>query len=248
MKVPVVLLHGSFGCGEDWHCVVDRLDRDAHTPDLPAHGDRFAEAASSFEDTVDELVRSLPGRCDLVGYSLGGRLALAAAMRAPAGRVRSLVLESAHPGLSEPVRAERRRQDAARGEQLAQSPRAFLRDFYASGLFESFRAHGDFERVVAERSERAARAPAALGATIAALSVGNQPPLTAALLRSDLPTMLTVGSLDTKYAGIAAALRDAAPPRRNIQLRVVAGAGHNVHLEAPDAFANALTAFWGERA
>jgi 2-succinyl-6-hydroxy-2,4-cyclohexadiene-1-carboxylate synthase len=247
VKTPVVLLHGSFGRGEDWREVLQLLGGDAQTPDLPAHGERFAQAAASFEDTVDAIVRELPDRCDLVGYSLGGRLALAAAMRAPAGRVRSLVLESAHTGLGADARAERRRQDADRGEQISRSPRAFLKDFYAAELFASFRAHPDFGRIFVERAERAERAPAALGATFAALSVGNQPPLTDALLRSDIPTMLTVGSLDTKYSNLARELHSAAPPGRRIQLHVVPGVGHNVHLEAPAAFAAALIAFWEER-
>ena len=108
MTVPLVLLHGSFGQGDDWSEIVDRLDRPAITPDLPGHGARFAEPAPAFGDAAIELSALIPRGADLVGYSLGGRLALQLAALDPSTPpIRSLVLESAHPGVSaDEIRAE----------------------------------------------------------------------------------------------------------------------------------------------
>jgi len=59
VSAPLVLVHGSFGCGEDWRALVDRLDRPAATPDLPGHGERFDEPATSFDDTAAALAAQL---------------------------------------------------------------------------------------------------------------------------------------------------------------------------------------------
>jgi len=244
VSAPVVLLHGSFGCGEDWREVADQLNCGAVTPDLPAHGARFEDVALSFDHAADEVARRLPEGCDLVGYSLGGRLALAAALRVPPGRVRSLTLESTHPGLEPPARERRRRHDLERSAAIASDPEAFLREFYAAPLFESFRTRPRFEAVIRERITRARRSPKSLAQTFAALSVGNQPALASALLDAEIPTMLIVGERDTKYAALASGLVASPNARPDLAMTAVSAAGHNVHLERPEAFVDALRAFW----
>lgn len=241
------MIHGSFGCGADWREIASRLDRPSYAPDLPGHGTRPATPAASFSATVDELVGILPTGCDLVGYSLGGRLALAAALRAPRGTVRSLVLESAHPGLEPKAQRARLDEDRARAERLERDPEDFLREFYSAPLFATFREHDAFEAVLAERIARAQREPAALAATLVALSPGNQPQLANELIASAIPTMLVAGEKDQKYATLARDLL-AADPAGRLRLAVVPDAGHNVHFEKPDDFVAVLTEFQEELA
>lgn len=244
MSLPLVLLHGSFGCGDDWQPVVATLGREVVTPDLPGHGARFEQPAESFAQTVAEIVDLLPERCDLCGYSLGGRLALAASIAAPPGRVRSLILESAHPGLEGAARAARLSWDQECSERLARDPATFLQTFYAAALFESFRARPEFGSILAARITRAQRAPAQLATTFAALSLGNQPPMTEALLAGQTPSLFVAGALDTKYAEIGIDLARRAAPARDLRVATVAGAGHNTHLEETGGFAAAAAAFW----
>ena len=59
---------------------------------------------------------AVDGSEDLLGYSLGGRVALQLALDHP-GRIRRLVLVSSGPGIADPAERERRRQ---RDERLAQ--------------------------------------------------------------------------------------------------------------------------------
>ena len=236
MKVPVVLLHGSFGCGEDWHCVVDRLDRDAHTPDLPAHGDRFAEAASSFEDTVDELVRSLPDRCDLVGYSMGGRVALTAACRHPE-RVRSLTLIGASAGLADP---DERRARASADDELAELIErdlpAFVERWMANPLFATQSRLGD-EYLSGARAQRLGNEPIALATSLRQASTGRMTPLHDLLDRCTMPVGLVVGGDDAKFVGIAETLARRLP---DAVVHTVEAAGHAAHLEDPAAVAEAI--------
>ena len=244
MSLPLVLLHGSFGCGDDWQPVVAALGREVVTPDLPGHGARFRQPAESFAQTVAEIVDRLPERCDLCGYSMGGRLALAASIAAPPGRVRSLIIESAHPGLEEAARAARLSWDQECSERLARDPAAFLQTFYAAELFESFRAHPQFDEILTARIARAERAPAQLAATFAALSLGNQPAMTEALLTDQTPSLFVMGALDTKYAEIGRDLERRAAHARDLRFAMIADAGHNTHLEATSGFAAAAAAFW----
>jgi len=98
-EVPLVCLHG-------WGMnlrVFDGLraallpERRVIAIDLPGHGASPWHADhSSFDAQVQWLLAHLPARCALLGWSLGGQLALALARRAPA-RIAQLVLVSTTP-------------------------------------------------------------------------------------------------------------------------------------------------------
>lgn len=239
MTAPLVCLHGTFGQASDWDQLADDLGREVIAPDLPGHGARYAEPANSFADTVRELVDQTPPGADLLGYSLGGRLALAVARQA---RVRSLAIESAHPGLAGEQAAARAVADDAGADQLAADPALFMERFYGASLFESFRALPQFRTIASDRLARARRDPAALAATLRALSPGRQPDLAPALAATQIPTLFVAGAKDPKYTELGARL---ARTCEHVQLAVIPNAGHNVHLEQPGAFAQTVRAFWG---
>lgn len=244
-EAPLVLVHGSFGHGGDWAPLVGTFARDVvRTPDLPGHGARFAEPPPNFDAAVAALATEVPAGADVVGYSLGGRLALGLA-RALGRKVRSLVLESAHPGLAEEERAPRVEWDDAGATLLADDPAAFLQAFWASPLFTSFRGHPGF---VAERERRLARIlrdPSAAAETYRALSPARMPDLWPALAELDQPVLFVSGALDEKYGAIGERVAATCATARHA---VVADAGHNVHFERPDEFVAALRDFWGSLA
>lgn len=64
--------------------------------DLPGHGRSAWREGQSFEAALPALLAALPERCTLVGWSMGGLLALRAAQLAP-GRLRALVLLNSTP-------------------------------------------------------------------------------------------------------------------------------------------------------
>lgn len=97
---PLILLHGGFGSTEMFADVLPALSegRRVIAADLQAHG-RTADvdrplSAYSMADDVAALIRHLGiGRADVMGYSMGGGVALQTAVRHP-GLVRKLVVVS----------------------------------------------------------------------------------------------------------------------------------------------------------
>jgi 2-succinyl-6-hydroxy-2,4-cyclohexadiene-1-carboxylate synthase len=231
----VVLLHGFTQTRRSWRRTVQALGGRyrAIAPDLPGHGEAARRVASF--DACTAYVRAVaPERFALVGYSMGGRIALHAALTLRAHLDR-LVLVGASPGLADPAeRASRRAADetlAARIEAIGVE--AFAREWAAQPLFA-----GQPERVAAAaHADRLRNTPAGLAAALRGLGTGIMEPLWDRLGELTLPVTLVVGERDEKFRAIAARMAERLPDAR---LAVVPGAGHAAHLEAPEALAHQL--------
>ena len=243
----VLFLHGFMGSGEDWRATVETLQPDYRclTVDLPGHGaaidlpDGAYTMAGAARAVIEVLNHHEINRCHLVGYSMGGRLALYLALQYPE-RFRRLVLESASPGLrAEEERAARRAIDEARARRLETgSLGRFLDDWYRQPLFSSLHDHpGLVERIVAARRRNR---PAELARSLRAMGTGQQPSLWERLSGLSVATLAVAGALDRKYVGLARQMASASPRVRAV---VVPAAGHSVHAERPGRFAAVLRAF-----
>lgn len=93
---PVVILHGLFGMSDNWMTFAKRLAPDFHLyiPDLRNHGRSPHDSIMTYTAMaadVDAFIRDVVGGpCDVVGHSMGGKVAMTLALNAPE-RVRSLV-------------------------------------------------------------------------------------------------------------------------------------------------------------
>ncbi len=200
----------------------------ALAPDLRGHG-RASDAVPVTLEAVladlEPLVRAEP--VTVVGYSMGGRIALHAAL-AWGERVRHLVLIGASPGIAgTAVRAARRNEDERLAQEIeASSIEDFARRWAATpvlvGLPEQARrrAHADRLR---NRTPGLARALRGLG-------TGTLPSLWRRLPELKMPVTLVVGERDKKFTQIARRMGESLPVAA---LSVVEEVGHAVHLEAP---------------
>lgn len=94
----LVLLHGWAMHSGIWDSVRDQLAQQfrLHLVDLPGHGLSPAQEPATLDHLVEIISEILPERCMLGGWSLGGQIAMALALREPE-RVQKLILISTTP-------------------------------------------------------------------------------------------------------------------------------------------------------
>ena len=251
---PVVLVHGFAQSARSWRRVGEALGqtRPVFAFDLVGHGKSERPAAGSAYALAAQgrVLRAGVERvaCAIappvvVGYSMGGRVALAALMDAPeafAANTSGLVLESAGLGpATADGRARAAAADAARAAQLRErGVEAFMEEWERLPLFASQTALPAEVRA-AVRAERLANDAEVLARTFERAGQHVMPlraeTMTAlrALAARGVPIVYAAGALDVKYAALAADLRERVPSARVV---VIPGAGHDVHLEAPKEF------------
>ena len=237
MPESIVLLHGFGGTRHAWDGVVAHLDAQRYRPlalDLPGHGEASAgHGPITFSACVEHVLERAPDRFTLCGYSLGGRIALQAALAAPE-RIGRLVLVSTTAGIEDAGERERRR---AADEQLAGELETgpyerFIERWRAQSLF------ADEPLRVAElaREDQRRNDPLALARVMRGLGAGEMEPLWGRLDELRMPVAVVAGARDEKYLAIAGRLEALIPRAR---LHVLDG-GHALALECPGALAGVL--------
>ncbi|HEY8713681.1 MAG TPA: alpha/beta fold hydrolase [Thermoanaerobaculia bacterium] len=205
----ITALHGFLGRPEDWKFLSDAgLEVDGRElDDVPQSGDT------------------------LLGYSMGGRIALHALL--DGARYKRAVIVSAGLGIEgEADRAARRAADDKWASRFEHDDwESVLRDWNSQPLF------GGDVRVRRERDYDRRRIVDALRRW----SPGVLPPLAPRLHEIDVPVLWIAGERDAKYA---AAAKRAVSLLPNATLWICAGAAHRVPWEQPKAFVAKLTSFW----
>ncbi len=238
----LVCLHGFTGAPEAWDAVLAALPEDVHAvcPPVVGHDRDLPQAGDSFEHEVDRLAAALArlgGPFHLAGYSLGGRLALGLLAR-HRQLFASATLIGTHPGLG--TESERRERAAADDDLASMLERGgierFVDRWQSLPLFRTQRSLSP-EILEVQRARRLRHRPEGLAHALRVLSLGRMPDYRGELPGLDLPVHLMAGERDDKFRRLAEVM-GAAMPRATLE--VVAGAGHNLILEAPAAVASAI--------
>lgn len=244
---PALLVHGFLGSGSDWSALLPHLAaRPLYCPDLPGHGRTPPLAEPGLVACADWLLALLDrhaiDQVHLLGYSLGGRIALSFASRYPE-RLASLTLEAAHPGLADQALGERQQrlgQDQQWASRFANQPLAeVLAAWYQQPLFAELSGH-QRQQLVAARSHN--HGPA-LATMVTACSLASQPDLRPIIAALPCPVHYLHGSDDVKFALLAAQLAASLP---SLQCHTIAAAGHNAHRAQPAAMAALLNLVWSQ--
>lgn len=245
MSTSVALLHGFTGGPDSFQEVLGFLHAppdEIATPVLVGHGDPARDrAVTGFESEVDRLAAALRERgvrWHLVGYSLGGRLALGLLVRHPE-LFGAATLIGAQPGLAtEAERAERRAADERRCDLLEQRGiEAFVAEWEAMPLFAT-QSRLSADALARQRAERLKHDPRGLARSLRLTGLGVMPSYAGALAGLRVPVTLVAGVEDAKFSALAHGMARAIPGAR---VELVAGAGHNVVLERPRALARLLS-------
>lgn len=227
---PCVFLHGFLGVKEDWKEMWDELSSRLFCIgiDLPGHG----KSSSITSDYLNVLARAIHHVCQqksvLIGYSMGGRIALQLSAQHP-DRFSHVILLSADPGLKENERESRLLQDKKWVEKLKSSTmETFLEEWYAQPLFQSLHKRPHLlKRLIGERKQQN---PKHLADVLWTLSPAREP----AILSFPSRILFLYGEEDEKYQKIYSAL-----PKK-IKVHKIEQSGHVIHLENPKSCALAL--------
>lgn len=241
----LVLLHGWGLHGGIFRSVMPPLaaHHRLHLIDLPGHG-RSPPLSSAYtlDNMVHAVAAAVPANAAWLGWSLGGRIALAAAARGAA--ITKLILVGTNPCFTQ-------RDDWPHGmpeaefEQFAASVRdnweQTLQRFLAIQARGSERTREELRALRLELFTHGQPQPAALAGALDILRAAD---LRSALPAITQPTLVLHGARDT-LAPLAAAEYTAARLPHGT-LHVVDAAGHAPFLSHPDEFLHALEAFLHE--
>jgi 2-succinyl-6-hydroxy-2,4-cyclohexadiene-1-carboxylate synthase len=235
----IIFLHGFLGSREDWLPVSRKLGPPYQflLIDLPGHVKTAVTRRTDYiiSNTAKYLVDFLVDRgiqkCHLVGYSMGGRLALYLATKYPE-IFDKVILESVNPGLSSKREKMRRiEQDEKLAREIENLPvDVFLKKWYDLPLFQSLKKHPNFSELFDRRCKfRNKSWPESLRG----MGLGRQPALWRKLAHLKMPILILAGEKDEKFRKIAFQMKQ---ENSGFDISVVRECGHNVHFENQKQF------------
>jgi 2-succinyl-6-hydroxy-2,4-cyclohexadiene-1-carboxylate synthase len=213
---------------------------DAWSPVAAAVGERYPSkivdfSTWTFDGRLDEIdAATAPGDV-LVGYSMGGRLALHAALRSPE-RYAGLAMVGVSAGIEDPAEGAARVQ--ADEELAAWIESHSIEDVVARWEHNLVFASQSPALIEAQRPGRLAHTPTNLAMLLRSAGQGAMVPVWERLGELQMPVLALAGENDSKYWEAAQRMRASAEAR--IQAGSVPGAGHAAHLERPRFVADRL--------
>ncbi len=243
----LIMLHGFLGNAAEWKPVAEVFSKQFYciAVDLPGHGDSQQitlpedKAFEAFDEHMLVLADSLRlEKYSMLGYSLGGRLAMSHMLSYP-DQVEHVIAESANPGLaSELERGRRRMQDKQWARRFREDPiEDVLRDWYSQPVFADLT---DSERWKLVEQRKSGKTDA-LADMLLATSVARQKNLWQLMTQGGFSLGYICGSKDSRYKEVGRRLLQRSP---GVIQQQVEGAGHNVHLHHKERFVQAFNSLF----
>ncbi|MBT94622.1 MAG: 2-succinyl-6-hydroxy-2,4-cyclohexadiene-1-carboxylate synthase [Acidimicrobiaceae bacterium] len=244
-----IILHGLLGNNQSMQELAGYLSTPYLIPDLVGHGKSpspnelkhytLDAMASQIHKITEE---SLQTPFDLIGYSMGARLALRYAIENK-NDLRSLTLIGGTPGIQEDASRHQRALDDVRKVALLED-RGILEfiNFWEKQPIFSSQRRLPAEKLLEQRRIRLTTKPMPLANHLRASGSGVMNPLWNQIHELCIPVLILVGAYDAKYIEIGERMKSIIPMST---LKIINGAGHAVHLEKPEESANAINKFIG---
>ncbi|WP_347549183.1 2-succinyl-6-hydroxy-2,4-cyclohexadiene-1-carboxylate synthase [Pseudalkalibacillus hwajinpoensis] len=245
----IVLLHGFTGNALTWESFINKWSSSYRiiAIDLIGHGESSKPADASLY-TMEAMSRFLKEILDicrldhvhLLGYSMGGRLALSFAMQYPS-YVKTLLLESSSPGLrTVEEREERIRKDYALARKILDEGMLEFVSYWETIPLFSSQQHLSEALKSELREQRITNSEVGLANSLIGMGTGAQPSYWESLHELGIPVLLLTGEYDNKFISIAKRMASAIPRADIVQIN---DAGHTIHVEQTQIFDKMVVAF-----
>ena len=245
----ILLLHGFTGSGRDWNFIIPSLksNLNIYTPDIIGHGHSDSpdnpdlyKMDAILTQLNEFIIQILEYKPILLGYSMGGRLALSYTLKYPE-KVKCLILESSTWGIeNKDLRRQRINDDKKTAEFiLAAGIENFIEFWMNKGIFNSQKKLSD-DILKNVRKNKLQNNPVGLSNFLLGSGTGNMEPLREKISELKIPVLLITGGLDKKFSAINSNM---VKIFENAEHIIVPEAGHNVHLEKPGLFINVIKDF-----
>ncbi|MDC1067939.1 2-succinyl-6-hydroxy-2,4-cyclohexadiene-1-carboxylate synthase [Candidatus Kapabacteria bacterium] len=245
----ITFLHGFMGSSSDWNYFADNLKTDYNILliDLPAHGESvnldkndylFANIPNQISDILEiEKIKS----SHLVGYSMGGRIAIKCLINFPE-IFEKVILESTTAGIeSQHEREARKQNDKILGSKIVNSDfKEFLDSWYQLQLWGNIRNHKNYSGMINSRLDNNLKE---LQKSLEKMGTGSQPSYWDSLKSIKNSIIYVSGNLDQKYTALANKFSDKLSYYKHEPL---AGVGHNVHFENNEIFLEIIKNHFGD--
>lgn len=246
---PLLLLHGFTGDSSTWtpFCPIWGKHSTLIIPDIIGHGkSESPEKLNHYQ--IDSVANDLKGildeiginQVDVLGYSMGGRLALTFALLFPE-RVRKLILESTSPGLlTEEEREVRRMKDGELAKCILEDGiRSFVDYWEAIPLFSTMiRLPAAAKETI--RIQRLNNSPKGLANSLVGMGTGSQPSWWCNLSQITNEVLLLTGEEDIKFCEIAKKMKK---ELQNGTWITIKNSGHAIHVEETEKFGTIVSDF-----
>ncbi|KUO59873.1 MAG: 2-succinyl-6-hydroxy-2,4-cyclohexadiene-1-carboxylate synthase [Gracilibacter sp. BRH_c7a] len=243
---PIICLHGFSENLSTWESIM-LADYQMILIDLIGHGESekpYSRQSYHWKVIIRHLHKLIHQlgfkRYSLLGYSLGGRIALAYSLAYPR-EIEMLILESASYGECGLIkRFKRRKDDSKLAKNIRQNGIEWF-NLYWSGL-RIFATQTQLPRGVTGqiRKRRLANDPQALANTLCGSGQGKFPCLKNQISKLTMPVLYINGEYDTKYEQVGLEFKKL---NSNIKHEIIKGVGHNTHIEDSQAFNEVLKKF-----
>jgi len=247
--IPLILLHGFTGDSTTWSSLVNQLGhkRKLVSVDIIGHGQTDSPEnvnrynILSVAQDMKKIIESLKfDQVDVLGYSMGGRLALTFALEYPQ-LVRKLILESSSPGLkTEAERKARQTQDEKLANTIHDKGIKKFVDFWENIPLFSTQKNLPLHKQLEIRRQRLQNSTIGLANSLKGMGTGVQPSWWDSLSQFEVETLLLSGTSDQKFCSIAEEMVNL---MGNAEWTKVDDCGHAIHVEYLEKFATIVDGF-----
>ncbi|MDP9464293.1 MAG: alpha/beta fold hydrolase [Actinomycetota bacterium] len=232
----LVFVHGFTQTANSWKPIAAQFAGDGYESivvDAPGHGDSTNVRADLRRGA--DMLTTLCGFGVYVGYGLGGRLCMHAALMYP-HLVSGLAVVGASPGIAdESDRAARRAADNKLADHIEDvGVEAFLDEWLAQPLFTGLTVDDD------QRADRLTNTSEGLASSLRHAGTGAQGSLWPRLRELNMPVLTIAGEHDEKFTAIGRQIASSVPQGQTVE---ITGAGHAAHLQDPGQVA-AVVQLW----